>query len=67
MTMADGIAIIQLRGEPGHTYILQVRNTLDAGEWLNITTNRAGDNGSATLTDPGAKDFPIRFYRVAAP
>jgi uncharacterized delta-60 repeat protein len=67
LTVTGGTAVMQFQGEPNHVYILQARNALDTGEWFNVTTIRTDANGSGTLRDPGAKDSPIRFYRVAAP
>jgi len=67
LTVTDATAMMQFQGAPNAAYILQARNALDTGEWFNITTNRTDDSGAGNLRDPGVKDSPIRFYRVAAP
>lgn len=67
LSVADGTAAMQFRGEPNRRYVLQARNALDAGEWFNVMTNRTDGSGSGLLRDAGAKSSPIRFYRVATP
>lgn len=67
LTLTDGIAVIQFEGNPNHSYILQARNVLDTGEWLNLRTNQTDANGIGALHDLNATKFPIRFYRIATP
>lgn len=67
MSVAEGIALISYRGEPGQTYILQGRASLDSGEWFTVSTNRTDSIGSGNFTDVTAKEASARFYRVASP
>jgi hypothetical protein len=67
LTVTDAMAVMQFQDAPNATYILQARNALDTGEWFNITANRTDDSGAGTFGDPGVKDSPNRFYRVATP
>jgi uncharacterized delta-60 repeat protein len=67
INMADVVAVVRFQGAPNQAYILQARNALDTGDWFNVTTNRTDASGSGVLRDPGAKEVPSRFYRLAAP
>ena len=65
-SMSPGQFRLQLSGQPGRTYYIEV--TLDLIHWLRIVTNVAGPNGTFDVTDLTAESLPQRFYRgVAAP
>lgn len=65
--VTDGVALIHFRGNPSQTYVLQCRDALDASTWTSIATNRTDAAGAGLFRDEGAKDAPVRFYRVASP
>jgi len=55
--------VFQLRfaGAPGSNYVLEA--TTNFVTWVPLTTNTAPSD-VFNLTDPGASNFPFRFYRV---
>jgi RNA polymerase sigma factor (sigma-70 family) len=67
MFMAGGEAAIQFSGTPRERYILQARDSLGAGAWMNLSTNTAAGNGNGSFRDPEAGKYSARFYRVAKP
>jgi uncharacterized delta-60 repeat protein len=67
LNLTEGVAIIQFQGNPSQTYILQSRAALDASSWSSIVTNQTDSAGTGIFRDDGAKNFPMRFYRVASP
>lgn len=52
---------IESPAQAGGTYILQA--TTNLADWTSLFTNQALTN-QVYLTDPGASNFPQRFYRV---
>ena len=56
---------INLAGQPGETYVIQV--STDFVNWSPIFTNTALDDGTVKFTDPGATNFLYRFYRARLP
>lgn len=67
MRLNDGVAVIQYTGTPNRQSILQARESLNAGEWTNISTNQSTADGSGILSDFNAGQYPMRFYRIAKP
>jgi hypothetical protein len=67
MNYQGGMAMIQFTGSPNKAYILQAKDTLDAADWSNISTNQSNANGNGSFRDTDAKNHPTRFYRIAAP
>ncbi len=62
-----GAALVQISGRPGQEYILQARSDLRQGEWANVSTNRTSAGGTAMFRDDAAKNYAMRFYRIAKP
>ena len=52
---------ISLVGPPNQTFVIEA--STDMIHWTAISTNTADANGSFTLVDPEAKNYPCRFYR----
>ena len=67
LNLNEGVAMIQFVGNPSQTYFLQCREALDDSAWTNIATNQTDSTGIGRLLDEGAKNAPMRFYRVASP
>lgn len=67
LRLDNGVAVIQFTGDPRQIYILQAGNSLDAGAWTNLSTNKANAAGMGIFRDESAKDQPMRFYRIAIP
>jgi hypothetical protein len=63
---AAGSVTVDLAGISGKTYRLQATTNLSSG-WMDIATNSAGSNGPLQFTDPGATNYPNRFYRAVSP
>jgi hypothetical protein len=62
----DGsVAVAATGGRPSQTYVFQY--STDMANWTAISTNTADSNGTATIVDVDAKNFPGRFYRTASP
>jgi hypothetical protein len=57
----NGVFTLQLSGMPGKTYVLQA--STDLIHWTPISTN-VPPATIQTLIDPGASNFPQRFYRA---
>lgn len=57
---------LRCEGYPNAPYILQYASDLDAGGWLNLSTNYAGDDGIWTTIDTTAA-ATRRFYRIRVP
>ena len=54
-------------GGAGQAYVLYATTNLPAAAWTAISTNLADTNGLVQFLDPGATNYPQRFYRLAAP
>jgi hypothetical protein len=67
MRLDGGAAVIQFTGTPDQKYILQASEALKEGDWINISTNQANAAGVGIFRDAEASQFPMRFYRIAAP
>jgi hypothetical protein len=67
MNYQGGMATIQFTGAPNKAYILQAKDTLDAADWSNLSTNQSNANGNGGFRDTDAKNHPARFYRIATP
>ena len=55
---------LTLSGTPGSTYILEAATNLLPAEWLPFNTNTLGTNGLWQFTDPQAREFQQRFFRL---
>jgi hypothetical protein len=62
-----GVATIGFTGRPSQLCILQARDSLAAAGWSNLSTNQTGSAGAGVFRDQEAKNFPMRFYRIATP
>jgi len=60
---ANGAFRLGFSGVPGSNYVLQA--TTNFITWVSLSTNQAPSN-LFNLFDPGATNFPYRFYRVLA-
>jgi subtilisin family serine protease len=66
LTQPDkGFFQVQLRGEPGKQYVLQVSTNFV--HWTPFATNTVPMNGLLTVTDPSAANFRSRYYRATLP
>ena len=65
--VANGVAALQFHGNSNFPYILQAANDLSQSNWVNVDTNQTTTAGTGTLRDEDAKNYPMRFYRVATP
>ena len=66
-TGTDGTVIVTCAGTPGAAYLLQrVRNFGTSGNWMNLSTNIAGEDGQWSYTE-SMSDGPQCYYRVAIP
>jgi RNA polymerase sigma factor (sigma-70 family) len=62
-----GVAVIQFTGKENKDYILQAKDSLDAADWNNLSTNQASATGIGVFRDTDANNHPTRFYRIATP
>lgn len=60
---ASGVGIT-FTGTPGVQYRIQATTNLAAPVWTPISTNLADASGWISYVDPGASNFPVRFYRA---
>jgi hypothetical protein len=59
---ATGVVNFALTGLPGIN--LDVEATSDFNNWSSLGNAKTGRNGSASVSDPSAPDYPVRFYRA---
>jgi len=57
--------VIRLASVMGHTYQLQITDTITPPAWTNAGPSQAGTGGVLTFTDTGGLLRSQRFYRVA--
>ncbi|HEY8902516.1 MAG TPA: LamG-like jellyroll fold domain-containing protein, partial [Chthoniobacterales bacterium] len=55
---------VRLHGYSGHTYQLQVRDSLGSGSWSNVGSPVSGGDADIDFTQAGGAGNPTRFYRV---
>ena len=60
----DGSFSLNLAGSPGYTYVLEATTNLFPANWLPITTNTLGTNGTLPFADPSATNYQQQFYRL---
>lgn len=48
---------------PNFTYLVQATTNLAAPQWITISTNTAGPDGTWSILDLDATNHPVRFYR----
>jgi hypothetical protein len=65
--MEGGATVIQFQGNPSQTYVLQCSEALGSTGWSNLQTNQTDSAGTGLFRDDDAKNFPMRFYRIATP
>jgi uncharacterized delta-60 repeat protein len=66
LRVEESEAVIQLEGLPNFTYILQSRESLNTGDWINVSTNITDSAGTGVFHDTGGKSIAMRFYRIAS-
>ncbi len=54
-------------GYPELTYNVQAKTNLNATNWIHLGTMTADGLGALQYVDSAATNFPMRFYRLAAP
>ncbi len=67
MTLQGDAAVIQFAGASRQQYILQAKDSMTAGDWIDVGTNQANADGVGRLRDAEANQHPMRFYRIASP
>ena len=56
--------VVTIQSVAGHTYQLQVRDSIEAGVWSDIGAPQSGNDSLLTFIDSGgATNVPARFYR----
>ena len=63
--LADGRIRMSGSGLPGHTYRLQSSTAFP--NWITVTNQTAGTNGTFAITEPTATPTNARFYRLVWP
>ena len=64
---SDGTITLQFAGTPYFTYWVEAATNLISPVWEHISTNTAGNDGLWNITNTGATNYPIRFYRTEKP
>ena len=54
-------------GSPGQTYVVQATANLNHPTWVVLSTNVISTNGTLSVLDSTATNYPARFYRAAVP
>jgi RNA polymerase sigma factor (sigma-70 family) len=67
MRLEGGTMTIQFTGARNQQFVLQAKESFDAPEWTNISTNFTSAGGVGMCTDTNANEHPLRFYRLATP
>jgi hypothetical protein len=62
-----GAVIIHLTGTPNQTYWVQTTANLAAPDWVTVSTNLAGSDGTWTYTDTLTTNSSAKFYRAVRP
>ena len=55
-----------INGSPDTVYVLQARDSLSSGTWLEVARQTADSAGIVAIVDPDFGNQPMRFYRVMA-
>jgi uncharacterized repeat protein (TIGR03806 family) len=61
-SFANGMFEMQISGLPGQSYVIQT--STDLVSWIPLLTNVSATS-PFTVVDPGAGNYPLRFYRAA--
>jgi hypothetical protein len=57
-----GGPVLHATGQPNRSYDILATGTFS--NWTVVGTTTSGSNGSLTFVEPGATNFPARFYRL---
>jgi hypothetical protein len=63
VNFSNDVFLMHMSGISGKSYVVQATTNLGVNDWLSLSTNMASSN-LFDLTDPGAANFPLRFYRA---
>jgi hypothetical protein len=66
LRLSDGQFQIEVTASINQLVLIQATSALPATNWITLQTITLW-NGQMTLTDPGASNFPVRFYRAVSP
>ncbi len=62
--LSNGIFRLELTGPLGGSYVIEASS--DLVHWFPLSTNTIPAEGSVIISDPGASNQPVRFYRAAS-
>lgn len=63
--VSNGVFGFELAGPLGGTYVIETSSNLV--QWAPFSSNTIPGEDSIIITDPGASNCPIRFYRATSP
>jgi hypothetical protein len=56
---------LEILGEPGETYLIQVSTNL--ADWVTLGTRTADRDGVVRVEEPSPSRLPVQFYRIVSP
>jgi uncharacterized delta-60 repeat protein len=62
----EATTLIEMRGLPNSTYVLQATDALGSGEWVVIATTATDRSGVGSFTDTTPSSQAMRVYRICS-
>ena len=67
LKLSDGNMLLNCAGISNRIYWVQATTNLISPVWTTLTTTNSDRDGLFSFIDMDATNYPVRFYRTAAP
>ena len=64
--LQEVVTVLEMKGRPNTTYVLQATDALGSGDWIVIATSATDGSGVASFRDTTPSGQPMRVYRICS-
>jgi hypothetical protein len=66
LELQEAGAVVEMKGRPNTTYVLQATDAPGSGDWTVIATSTTDGSGAASFHDVTPPNQPVRVYRICS-